>query len=664
MEQTKFSFEEKNKAIVDFIEKNIPLPFKKIISQDYVKIFQYDTLIFTHIANLKKLKQYMNISSINKFFVEYFRQPLSLKNCKELQNDLVFDWITLNTGFCKELLSRTIVNIMFDNVLRLEKNNYIFKEKYKPGLEVIYSKNGKELFFLDKHLNENCQKLITVVIYLLKYNMIVHPTVQTMFLRRLYDKFENVFHFFDAYHASQAMFLSTSLISTSIPSDNDFKNKLLTFLRDKGEAWLAEHKICQLIQLLTKFNSTKGKNPIEIMTEMQNSYDSFYFLLGRLSRKNLVKLDKILVGLSNAKKKNDVRVQRNEIRTQIKVVSDPNWKMLLLNLLENGKELNKSIPFDELYSKFDKNKIDLCYDNLKKIETEIAELIVDQENDLEISPSLERTNNLKKLIAKREKLDDMCFMFELLQKYNNITQNESIILQRFIKKYYFDVYIPNYHNETIAQIFQNLSIYRQIIKKILSDQPKPNDPESDILSSNNIFEEKDELWLEPHLSQQGLNEIVELNILESKYAYLFDGILKSQDELSPDRSKSQDYDKMKNIENILEENGLDIFIFTKEWCKQAYCDYKQTCNNIKKCTDVINIEKNQDKDQAIKNKEKENNELEKLSLSCANKRFLHAQNCFDKHIDNEHTTQINDMYSIANNCNALTKSKTYVFKNK
>jgi hypothetical protein len=611
------------------------------------------TLPSQHIIWINKLGKFCSADTKTDIISHILQSRLTHEQSKNLQETYVFDWIVNNTAYDAYFLSKTLLNIIyiqrFERILETHMTYYhipIYKQTQTTKNEQSILDKAIDIqfklrkFFKKekyKHLDFlGWQETYIICVFLcIKEDFITHPYVTMQFLRLLFDNIESTYHDRSAYDLSQKI-KSASIVAKVLtkyilvnPYHRVIGNYIGIFLQKQSEKYFNESMLCDIFKNIIKFDQTLGVYPLVSAfkqdQQMKEVYEKVLALPTQLQCRMfyLVKSIQKAIYLNMASKAHE--------KTHIKKltsISEPNWRQVLqkiYNIKSSSKTsqiLQSSKEFYDYLLSITPSKIDEQLQKIQKIEGKLA---FNNEESFKILENIEKLKQDYNIMKIMQDCKDQSHSKDTDFTINDLSAYQMIYIQRYIRRYHQEYYIPNYNTEQIQQIVNTFSFITTKLETFFYEHDIPcTTQQLPSESDENLFAVKgNEMWYEEHFSQQGINELFKLEE-EETFQYLRD---------------VENKDKCKKKES---ETELDIFHMTRSWCKQAYIDYKDDCKQ-EKCSERQSVELNLLSKEAAKN--------------CMIKRKLYARYCNKDPPDDEHIEQVQAAEDKYFNCTKVLLSK-------
>jgi hypothetical protein len=648
-------FDYTNALIVDYNDKKTK---GKLSSSLYAKLTDTEieqkiflkTLPSTHIDYITKMGNICSsISLKTDIFTHIFEYKMTSIQLKNLQTVKVFDWIVSNTGYDAILLSDVIMTKIYDDYFAdfITPKLPLFRSKllypnYKTGFKAakmlsnIFDVSDK----LRKHIRKYKEQLdyigfietfIIGIFLCIKSELIAHPYVILEFLRCLFDKIEYTNHNQTAFSLARKLktaSILTKLISTHIlvkPFHQSIGHNFGMYLQKQSEKFFNESILCDIFKDVISYKNSIGVFPLVSAANQSDHINMIYEKVKRLPETLQCRLYYLIQFIQKAIIKNRAsKTYENQHIKKLFNTSEKNW-MKILKQIYNLKQTTNNTQTSQ--------QQEVTHHEVPQTSQDFYEYLVS------ITPNKlhDLKNKIDKLTLKdplssdllRFKQDYKIMEVLLSQNQGDVFQNldayQIIFIQRYIKRYHHEFYIPNYNTEYMQQVINTLTYTSNMMdSRCIYTSFQPQDDENLFMVKGN------ELWFEEHFSQQGINELFNLEQSNSEIAQEFEAMIEQSQE------------------NFISINNQDSFHMTRAWCKQAYMDYKDECEK-EKCSERQSLDLN------LLNRE--------ASKNCFIKRKLYARYCNKEHPDDEHIEQIEAAKDKYFNCNKIILSKILSNKN-
>jgi hypothetical protein len=554
--------------------------------------------------------------------------------------------------------SQTVWRFFVDNILTLDDKGFgrllssIILSKFPKGTKI------KRVIFVDDDLflrsfmafrnqvdavntSVNLKSLVLIFVFCLNEKLLYHSWGITMFCRLFFSTVEAELHQDNASYAAKIMSEFGGLMNKYLSEHVHQKQFVCNLFTKQAEAWYVESVICDLFKLIVTFVPLQ---PAHIFSYNQQLYKQLELQVSQILQsfaklhhmKYLCLLHGLLMNIKTMFEQDYFKPNKRSGAIFIPAKSSAQPNEFFQHQKTKYQTIRRRLAFIaesnwiDVYKQI-QQQVTTGKQKMQKMTTDQLIAAINQQ----IQAGTIEPNMLGIM-------QDHIRLLQLTQKYNQEILSESslpefLFLQQHIRTHFYQYYIPYYQPEYVQQLMQRYNIVIGIIDKFMSEKLAPGVGEQckqfvaeiqvPIELSNyytlfkllpafdsvdfDLYDIKgDDMWCQPHFSQQGLNEI-----------FSFVDATRIQDSVVG--------------ETVLNQTHYDLFHLSRTWCKHSYRDYKQMCDQVQSCTSAMS--------------EQQKKEYLYVVRQCINKRDLYGRFCVYQP-DQGHAEQLKQLEKTESGC--------------
>ena len=585
---------------------------------------------------MQKIQSVINLQTKSEIMLDFVYKTMSLRDILNVQSyKELWDFFTTQIlTVDAKLFARCLVRKLTGKLSLQNKDwNNIDDLVYLTRLAELNHKLQTQLEFINPLMDKHVSSNVICLVFCINEGFLIQPWVLTMFLRFMFLNLELQLHYSDSLYASQVMLKIARLVQTYVNDEVKIKKYVVQLFKKQAESWRVESIMCDLFRLIVSFVPWNPAHP-EVLGE-------------KLRLELTTKVDSILtefLKLYPVKYLCFLHAMLLNIRT-----------MFLQDYFKPGAKLASFIQKQKKTSNNIRRRLefitdDSWYDVYRMIQDKIGNVGQQPQTQEQLIESIE-----KKLQSPGEKLSqkdakvyqDHLRLLQLSVKYKKdlmtaSNDDEFLFLQTHIRTHFFQYYIPYLNPEYTQQLIHRYDLVIKLFDEFMKTKARQDINEmcenftQTIKVKIPIFEndtneymlykllpafdsvdfdlydiQGDDMWTQPHFSQQGLNELFRYvsNIPSST--------LNHKDE------------------TVLNQSHYDLFHLSRTWCKYSYRDYKQICDQVRTCGSNLSPEQNQENLHIIQ--------------QCINKRDLYQHSCVYE-LDQGHSEKLRQLEKTEADC--------------
>jgi hypothetical protein len=546
-------FDYTNALIVNFMNEKTKgklssALYDKITDIEVEKKVLTKTLPSTHIDYINKIGcKCSSVSLKTDIFTHIFEYKMTSNQLKNLQSIQVFDWIVSNTAYDAILLSNVIMTKIYEDYFadfitpklplfrsKLLFSNYKVSPKASKMLEKILEISDE----LRKHIRKYkdldyigfIETFIIGIFLCIKDEIIIHPYVVLDFLRCLFDKIEYTNHNRTAFEMAKKLKTASilmKLLSTHVlvkPSHQSIGNSFGIYLQKQSEKYFNESILCDIFKDVISFTSSSGMSSyvfplvsIDKQTEYMNMISEKVL---RLPESLKCRLYYLIQSIQKAIIKNrSSKTYENQHIKKLFNTSEKSWMKILKQIysLNSSSKKMEHLTHQEIpqtSKEFYEYLLSITPTKLQELKDKIDKLMIKDVTSGE-------------LLRLKQDYKIMEILYEQFKNSKTIDESslsayQIIFIQRYIKRYHQEFYIPNYNTEYMPQVINTLARISITLSSIINAQCMYSSYQ--LQDDENLFTIKgNELWFE-HFSQQGINELFNLEETSAEIVKDYDGL--------------------------------------------------------------------------------------------------------------------------------------------